>query len=119
MSLVQRTPDICHIHSWSGSAKKARLSFVVDGTLTLLMKYKVLLMRYWGQPLWARGYLVASSVNVTNEAWKACIEIQRPPEPDDGFLVVWRQQSAEQRPTDPAFSRNLKPPTLALSLIHI
>lgn len=44
--------------------------------------------RYWGQHLWARGYWVASSGNVTDEVWKKYIEEQRPDEPDDDFRVL-------------------------------
>ena len=54
----------------------------------LLTEYQVLRKRYWGQPLWARGYWASSSGNVTDEAWKAYIENQTPPEPDDDFHVV-------------------------------
>jgi len=54
----------------------------------LLTEYKVLRKRYWGQHLWARGYWVASSGNVTDEVWKEYIKNQQPPEPDDDFTVV-------------------------------
>src|SRR5262249_53909789 len=37
--------------------------------------------RYWGQHLWARGYWVASSGNVTDEVWAEYIKNQSPPEP--------------------------------------
>ena len=43
---------------------------------------------HWGQHLWARGYWVATSGNVTDEVWKRYIEEQKPPEPDDDFNVV-------------------------------
>lgn len=33
----------------------------------LLMEYKELSRQYWGKHLWARGYFVASSGNVTDE----------------------------------------------------
>ena len=33
----------------------------------LLMEYKELNKQFWGQHLWARGYFVASSGNVTDE----------------------------------------------------
>ena len=32
--------------------------------------------RYWGQLLWARGYWVAGSGNVTNEVWAEYIKNQ-------------------------------------------
>lgn len=43
---------------------------------------------YWGQHLWARGYLVASSGNVTDEVWKEYTKNQLPPKPDDDVEVV-------------------------------
>jgi putative transposase len=54
----------------------------------LLSEYQALRKRYWGQHLWARGYWVASSGNVTDEIWKQYIEDQKPEEPDDNFKVV-------------------------------
>ena len=54
----------------------------------LLSEFGVLKKRYWGQHLWARGYWVVSSGNVTDEAWKEYIKNQKPPEPDDDFDVV-------------------------------
>ena len=54
----------------------------------VLTEYKVLLKRYWGQHLWARGYWVASSGNVTDEVWKEYIKNQKPPKPDDDSTVV-------------------------------
>jgi putative transposase len=53
----------------------------------LLSEYKSLRKQYWGQHLWARGYWVASSGNVTDEVWKDYIKNQHPPEPDDDFTV--------------------------------
>jgi REP-associated tyrosine transposase len=53
-----------------------------------LSEYAVLRKRYWGQHLWARGYWVASSGNVTDEVWKKYIEDQKPEEPDDDFKVI-------------------------------
>ena len=54
----------------------------------LLSEYAQLCKRYWGQHLWARGYWVASSGNVTDEVWKEYIKNQQPPEPNDDFHVV-------------------------------
>ncbi|WP_374109619.1 transposase [Thiolapillus sp.] len=44
--------------------------------------------RYWGQHLWARGYWVASSGNVTDEVWTEYIKNQKLDEPDDDFSVL-------------------------------
>lgn len=49
---------------------------------------RILRKRYWGQHLWARGYWVASSGNVTDEVWAEYIRNQTPPEPDDDFNVT-------------------------------
>ena len=54
----------------------------------LLSEFPSLRKRYWGQHLWARGYWVASSGNVTDEMWKKYIEDQKPEKPDDNFKVV-------------------------------
>jgi len=62
--------------------------------------------RYWGQRLWARGYRVASSGDVTNEVWIEYIKSQTQPEPDDDFRVTSVRRMADRS----AFSRTLKPP---------
>ena len=54
----------------------------------LLTEFQSLRKRYWGQHLWARGYWVATSGNVTDEVWKKYIEDQKPEIPDDHFTVV-------------------------------
>ena len=54
----------------------------------LLSEFQSLKKRYWGQHLWARGYWVVSSGNVTDEMWKEYIKNQQPPELDDDFEVV-------------------------------
>src|SRR6056297_347059 len=54
----------------------------------LLTEFRSLKKRYWGQHLWARGYFVASSGNVTDDVWKEYIKNQQPPGPDDDFEVV-------------------------------
>jgi hypothetical protein len=45
----------------------------------LLSEFASLRKRYWGQHLWARGYWVASSGNVTDEVWAEYIKNQTPP----------------------------------------
>ncbi len=54
----------------------------------LLSEFARLRKRYWGQHLWARGYWVATSGNVTDEVWKKYIESQQLEPPDDNFKVV-------------------------------
>ena len=50
----------------------------------LLAAFKPLQRQYWGRHLWARGYFVASSGNVTDEAIAAYIQGQDGTEPGDG-----------------------------------
>jgi putative transposase len=50
----------------------------------LLMEFKHLQKAYWGRRLWARGYFVASSGNVTDEVIQVYIRQQEGTEPDDG-----------------------------------
>jgi putative transposase len=38
--------------------------------------------------IWARGYWVASSGNVTDGVWMECIKNQAAPEPGDNFKVT-------------------------------
>ncbi len=53
----------------------------------LLLEYKGLSRTFWGRHLWARGYFVASSGNVTDEVIMQYIE-QQGNEPIDGDFKV-------------------------------
>lgn len=44
--------------------------------------------RYWGQHLWARGFFVVTSGNVTDEVWMEYIRNQREEEQVDDFKIV-------------------------------
>ena len=82
-----------HVHLLIGIPPQLSVSRAVQylkGTSSrkMLSEFPVLTKRYWGQPSWARGYWVASSGNVTDEAWKKYIEEQKPDEPDDDFRVL-------------------------------
>ena len=50
----------------------------------LMMEFKHIQKQYWGRHLWARGYFVASSGNVTDEAVAEYIRGQEGTEPSDG-----------------------------------
>ena len=67
--------------------QQCRLS-VWNHTNVVATRFGTLRKRYWGQHLWARGYWVASSGNVTDEVWAEYIKNQTPPEPDDDFRVI-------------------------------
>ncbi len=82
-----------HIHMLIGIPPYLSVSRAVQflkgkSSHKLLSEYASLKKRYWGQHLWARGYWVASSGNVTDEVWKAYIENQTVESPDDNFKVV-------------------------------
>ena len=50
----------------------------------LMAEFRHLEKQFWGRHLWARGYFVASSGNVTDEAIAAYIQGQDGTEPGDG-----------------------------------
>ena len=50
----------------------------------LRMEFKHIQKQYWGRHLWARGYFVASSGNVTDEVIMEYIRGQDGTEPSDG-----------------------------------
>ena len=82
-----------HAHMLIGIPRQISVSRAVqylkgNSSYKLLSEYAGLRKRYWCQHLWARGYWVATSGNVTDEVWKRYIEEQKPPEPDDDFKVV-------------------------------
>ena len=53
----------------------------------LLMEYKSLNRAFWGRHIWARGYFVASSGNVTDEVIMRYIEEQGKEPPDGDFKI--------------------------------
>lgn len=54
----------------------------------LQMEFPELRKRYWGQHLWARGFFVVTSGNVTDEVWMEYIRNQREEEKEDDFKIV-------------------------------
>ena len=53
----------------------------------LLMEYTSLSRAFWGRHIWARGYFVASSGNVTDEVIMRYIEEQGKEPPDGDFKI--------------------------------
>ena len=53
----------------------------------LLMEYKSLNRAFWGRHMWARGYFVARSGNVTDEVIMKYIEEQGKEPPDGDFKI--------------------------------
>ncbi len=82
-----------HVHLLIGIPPQISVSRAVQflkgkSSTRLLKEFASLKKRYWGCHLWARGYWVATSGNVTDEVWKKYIEEQKPEPPDDNFKVV-------------------------------
>lgn len=80
-----------HIHLLVSSPPQISVSKLVQlmkgrSSRKLLMEDKNLQKQYWGQHLWARGYFVASSGNITDEMIKEYIENQDV-EKDDDFRI--------------------------------
>ena len=54
----------------------------------LLREFRALNKEFWGRHLWARGYFVATSGNVTDDVIKKYIELQgAEPQDDDKFRI--------------------------------
>jgi len=57
----------------------------------LMMEFQHIQKAFWGRHLWARGYFVATSGNVTDEVVMEYIRLQEEAEPGDGgqnFSIV-------------------------------
>jgi REP-associated tyrosine transposase len=95
-----------HVHMLIGIPPQLSVSKAVQylkgkSSHKLLSEYDSLRKRYWGQHLWARGYWVASSGNVTDDVWKKYIEDQQPKEPDDDFRCYSRPLGPAQSGFEP------------------
>ena len=53
----------------------------------MMMEFKTLSRTFWGQHIWARGYFVATSGNVTDEVIMKYIEQQEVESPDTEFKI--------------------------------
>ena len=87
------SPD--HVHmlvSVPPSVSVSKYLQRVKGTTSrkLQQEFSQLKKRYWGQHLWARGYYVVSSGNVTDEMWLEYINNQEQEEVDFGEFYVRR-----------------------------
>jgi putative transposase len=85
------SPD--HVHllvSVPPSISASKLTQRIKGTTSrkLQQEFTELKNKYWGQHLWARGYFVVSSGNVTDEMWMEYIKNQKFEEQDFGDFRV-------------------------------
>ena len=84
-------PD--HVHlllSAPPTMSPSRVMNAVKGRTSnrLMREYRRLHREFWGRHLWARGYFVATSGNVTDDILKKYIEDQDVEPQDDDFKVT-------------------------------
>ena len=89
IEILQGSISRDHVHvllSCPPSLSPSKIMQYIKGKTSrkLLMEFQHLQKMYWGRHLWARGYFVASSGNVTDEAIMEYIRQQEGTEPDDG-----------------------------------
>ena len=81
------SPDHVHVLlSCPPKLSPSKIMQLIKGKTSrkLMMEFKHLQKQYWGRHLWARGYFVASSGNVTDEVIMEYIRNQENSEPSDG-----------------------------------
>jgi len=79
-----------HVHIFVSVPPHISVSHLVQSikgktSRKLLMEFKTLSRAFWGRHIWARGYFVASSGNVTDEVIMKYIEQQNIEPPDGDF----------------------------------
>ena len=89
IEILQGAVSSDHVHvllSCPPSLSPSKIMQYIKGKSSrkLLMEFKHLQKQYWGRHLWARGYFVASSGNVTDEVIMEYIRQQDGTEPGDG-----------------------------------
>ena len=81
-----------HVHLFVSVPPHVSVSHLVQSlkgktSRKLMMEFKSLNRAFWGRHIWARGYFVASSGNVTDEVIMKYIEQQLLEPPDGDFKV--------------------------------
>jgi len=89
IEILQGAVSRDHVHvllSCPPSLSPSKIMQYIKGKTSrkLMMEFKHIQKQYWGRHLWARGYFVASSGNVTDEAIIEYIRQQDGTEPADG-----------------------------------
>ena len=80
-----------HVHLFvSPSLSASKVMQYIKGKTSrkILMEFPHIRKKYWGGPIWGRGYFVASSGNVTDEVIMEYIESQeKEPQRDYEFRI--------------------------------
>jgi putative transposase len=96
IEILQGAVSADHVHvllSCRPTMSPSKIMQYIKGKTSrkLMMEFKHIEKQYWGRHLWARGYFVASSGNVTDEVIAEYIRGQDGTEPcdgDDNFKVT-------------------------------
>ncbi|MCE9559450.1 MAG: IS200/IS605 family transposase [Armatimonadetes bacterium] len=89
VEILEGAVSVDHVHilvSCPPDLSPSKLMQYIKGKSSrkLMMEFQHLQKQYWGRHLWARGYFVASSGNITDEAIAAYIRGQDGTELGDG-----------------------------------
>ena len=89
IEILQGAVSRDHVHvllSCPPSLSPSKIMQYIKGKSSrkLMMEFKHIAKQFWGRHLWARGYFVASSGNVTDEVIVEYLKQQDGTEPDDG-----------------------------------
>jgi putative transposase len=89
IEILQGAVSADHVHvllSCPPTLSPSKIMQYIKGKTSrkLMMEFKHVPKQYWGRHLWARGYFVATSGNVTDEAIAEYIRGQQGTEPSDG-----------------------------------
>ena len=81
-----------HVHIFVSVPPHISVSHVMQSlkgktSRKMMSEFKSLSRTFWGRHIWARGYFVASSGNVTDEVIMKYIEMQGK-EPEDGNFKI-------------------------------
>ena len=81
-----------HVHIFVSAPPRLAVSKLVQrlkgkSSYKMLGEFALLKKQFWGRHLWARGYFVASSGNVTDEVILKYIEEQDSHDKDDDFQI--------------------------------
>ncbi len=92
IEIIKGHVSVNHVHIFVSVPPHVSVSQLVQSlkgktSRKMLMGYKSLSRVFWGRHMWARGYFVASSGNVTDEVIIKYIEDQGKEPPDGDFKI--------------------------------
>ena len=93
VSIIKGHVSKDHVHLFVSSPPSLPVSKLVQrlkgkSSYVMLREFEFLKKKFWGRHLWARGYFVASSGNVTDETIMEYIENQEMEGGDGDFTIA-------------------------------